>query len=324
MGALMMWIKQTISEQRKVLSDLFEPPMTNLAKQCIPVWSNLEKLDQLLFKQLATIPYSHLVYVIDKYGKQISANVSQEGIDDSSRGQDLSRRPYSVSLYPKRHFMLSSVYISHTTGNPCISAVQPVIDEQQFLGFIVADFNIQRLPLSVSSGRNPPLRFWQEQHKTEMKTQKQLTPRRINSLLDQRLDEVLVTLNRLITEHGIFHCTLHYSSGQAMLWHLDDPYQYHLYSAEQMLNPDMYLKYPHSGYSDHAVITEKDVKQVLERFRTLRLADDKVYLRSGSLNLFNGMVGLTFSCDGSQYVQVTDFLDKNLSFWFANEAVSVC
>lgn len=316
-----MWITQTIGEQRKVLSALFEPPMTNLAKQCIPVWSNLDKLDQLLFEQFATIPHSHLIYVVDKYGKQISANISQEKIDNDVRGQDLSRRPYSVSLYPKRHFMLSSVYISHTTGHPCISAVQPVIDEQQFLGFVVADFDIRRLPLSVSSEKNPPLRFWQEQHKAEIKAHKKVSSR-VNSLLDERLDDVLATLNRLVTEHGIFHCTLHYSSGQAMLWHSDDPYQYHLYSAEQMLNPEMYLKYPRSDYSERAVITEKEVKQVLERFRTLRLADDKVYLRSGSLNLVNGMVGLTFSCDGSQYMAATDFLDKNLSFWFTNQAAN--
>lgn len=314
-----MWIKQTIGEQRKVLATLFEPAMTNLAKQCISVWYNLDKLDQILFEQRSGIPYAHLVYAIDKYGKQISSNISQDGIDGRMRGQDLSRRPYSVSLYPKRHFTLSSVYISSTTGAPCMSAVQPVIDEQQFLGFIVADFDIRRLPLSVSSDvRNQPLRFWQEQHKSEL--QKQVS-KRVDSLLDTHVDEISVVLNRLITEHGIFHCTLHYSSGQAMLWHQDDPYRYHLYSTEQLLNPDLYHKYQaRNDYAKRAVISEREVKQVLEHFRTLRLADNKIYLRSGSINVINGMIGLTFSCDGSQYVAVNDFLNRNLSFWFTDQA----
>jgi hypothetical protein len=314
-----MWIKQTIGEQRKVLADLFEPAMTNLAKQSIAIWHNLDKLDQILFEQRPTIPYAHLIYAIDKYGKQISSNVSQDGIDCRMRGQDLSRRPYSVSLYPKRHFTLSSVYISNTTGAPCMSAVQPVIDEQQFLGFIVADFDIRRLPLSVSSDvRNQPLRFWQEQHKSEI--QKQVS-KRVDSLLDTHVDEISIILNRLIVEHGIFHCTLHYSSGQAMLWHLDEPYSYHLYNTEQLLNPELLHKYQvRNDYAKRAVVSEREVKQVLEHFRTLRLADNKIYLRSGSINVINGMVGLTFSCDGSQYVAVNDFLDRNLSFWFTDQA----
>jgi hypothetical protein len=29
----------------------------------------------------------------------------------------------------------------------------------------------------------------------------------------------------------------------------------------------------------------------------------------------NGMVGLTFSCDGSHYMSADEFLEKNLSFW---------
>jgi hypothetical protein len=51
-------------------------------------------------------------------------------------------------------------------------------------------------------------------------------------------------------------------------------------------------------------------------FRTLRFADDTVYLRAGSLNIINGMVGLNFSCDGSHYMRYDEFLDKNTEFWF--------
>ncbi len=74
--------------------------------------------------------------------------------------------------------------------------------------------------------------------------------------------------------------------------------------------------YRPSGYPDNALITIEQVKQVLDRFRTLRLTDETVYLRSGSINVMNGMIGLSFSCDGSQYMAVDVFLNKHLSFWF--------
>jgi hypothetical protein len=44
--------------------------------------------------------------------------------------------------------------------------------------------------------------------------------------------------------------------------------------------------------------------------------DETIYLRSGSLNIINGIVGLNFSCDGSHYMPVEDFLEKGGDFWF--------
>ena len=55
---------------------------------------------------------------------------------------------------------------------------------------------------------------------------------------------------------------------------------------------------------------------MFQQFKALRFADDTIYLRSGSLNVINGMVGLTFSCDGSHYMPVEEFLAKDDSFWF--------
>jgi hypothetical protein len=312
-----MWIKQTIGEQRKVLTALFEPVMLKLAKQCIRSWSKPEEIDKLLAQQFATIPHCHLLYAIDKFGRQISANVTIGGIDNNFRGQDLSRRPYSVSLYPKRHFMLSSIYISQVSGRPCISAVQPVMEDQHFLGFIVADFDIRHLPLSVSPSKSQSP-VWQQ--KTDHAV-RHVLQQRINSPLDQQVNTVSEVLYHLIQEHGVFHCTLHYASAQAMLWQRDDPYQYRLYSVDQLLFPEMYLAYPRCQYSDKATLSLKQVRQILERFRTLRLADENLYLRSGSLNIMNGMVGLSFSSDGSQYMPAEVFLNKDLAYWFGNDVI---
>ncbi len=40
----------------------------------------------------------------------------------------------------------------------------------------------------------------------------------------------------------------------------------------------------------------------------------------GSINIMNGMLGLTFSCDGSHYMPVEEFLEKNLAFWIGELA----
>jgi len=315
-----MWMKQTISEQRKLLTTWFEPAMLNLSKICVVVWPDLDSLDEILSRHFASIPHCHLVYAVDKFGKQISSNISANGIDTTYRDQDLSRRPYCVSLYPKRHFMLSSVYISQNTGCPCLSAVQPVIDERQnFFGFVVADFDIRRLPLSVKPPKATP--FPQQHHyKTPHKSSQ---PRRVTNLLDKYLSDIQGILNKLISEHGVFHCTLHYSSATAQLWQMDDPYQYCLYDVEQLLDPDMYQIYPRLPYSDKAKVSCREVQLVLEHFRILRLADESIYLRYGSLNIMNGMVGLSFSFDGSQYMSVPDFLNKDLSYWFEQAAMNV-
>jgi hypothetical protein len=53
---------------------------------------------------------------------------------------------------------------------------------------------------------------------------------------------------------------------------------------------------------------------ILEQFQLLRFMDENIYLRSGSLNIFNGMVGLNFSCDGSHYMSYREFLEKDIQF----------
>jgi hypothetical protein len=49
--------------------------------------------------------------------------------------------------------------------------------------------------------------------------------------------------------------------------------------------------------------------------RALRFMDETLYVRSVRLNIFRGIAGSTFSCDGSHYMPWQEFLDKNLAFW---------
>jgi len=318
-----MWIKPPIGEQRRILTSVFEPVMLDLSKHCAHIWSDVDQLDKMLCEQFYTVPHCQLLYALDKFGRQISSNISTDGINQRYRGQDLSRRPYSVSLYPKRHFMLSSVYISHPMGRPCISAVQPVIKEQQFLGFIVADFDINTLPFFSSQStqlQNNISSLWKPQETHRITTTRVFKPK--SSVFDHRLEEVTGILGKLIHERGIFHCMIHYSSAQILLWHMDNPFQYELWDAEHFLNEAL-QHYPLSHYTDKAVLAYTQVKKVLNHFRILRLANENIYLRSSSINIVNGLVGVSFSYEDSLYMPVEQFVSKDIRFWLGQAQLAV-
>ncbi len=138
---------------------------------------------------------------------------------------------------------------------------------------------------------------------------------RTDSLMDQRIDAVLDLLHELITVHGVFHGKLHFSSSRATLWLMSDPYRYRIHNITDLSDPALCMAYPRCPYPEQAVVPAARVREILETFKALRFMDETLYLRSGSLNIFNGIVGLTFSCDGSHYMPWDEFLDKNLGFW---------
>ena len=138
---------------------------------------------------------------------------------------------------------------------------------------------------------------------------------RVPSRLDEHIDSVHDTIYGLITAHGIFHTKIHYSSGRCSFWLLEDPYSYRIHVVEEIIDPDISLTYPLHAYPENAVLKPPQLRETLDEFKALRFADETIYLRSASINIMNGMLGLTFSCDGSHYMPVEEFLEKNLGFW---------
>lgn len=120
----------------------------------------------------------------------------------------------------------------------------------------------------------------------------------------------------LIVERGVFHGKLHFSSNRATVWLADDPFRYRLLGVEELVNPDLCLAYSPCAYPDIALVPAANVMPDLEQFRLLRFMDEQIYLRSGSLNIFNGLVGLNFSCDGTHYMDYREFLKKDIHFWY--------
>lgn len=135
---------------------------------------------------------------------------------------------------------------------------------------------------------------------------------RIASDFDRRLDEVLARTEALLREHGVFHAKIHFSSGQVTLWLLQDPMRYRVHIADEFLNPMFCLPYPRTPYTRLAAVPEAVVPQLLSEFKRLREQDQQIYLRAGSINVINGLVGLNFSCDGSHYLDYAEFLQTRL------------
>lgn len=309
-------MQQVISAKKAALAEAIDSPLEAIADALATLWPDVESLDKLLHVQKKTVPYSHLLYVIDVHGRQISANVSHEGMDSAWHGQDLSQRPYFSTSLPYRGMILSRAYLSDRSLQSCITAIHAVTREDQLLGFLAADFNISDLPANpltaVQSNK------WQQFRGDPAVRSTLFMQERVPSEMDQHLNELNILIDNLMGQHGVFHTKLHYSSGRCSLWLYDDPYHYRLHSVEEILNPEICLAYPQREYPTGARVAPEQILLVLEQMKNLRFADETLYLRSSSLNIMNGIVGLTFSCDGSHYIPVDEFLANSETFWFGN------
>jgi hypothetical protein len=308
----MTLIINSIEEQKTALSASLVAPMERLARLCAEVWPKKAALDRVLQDGLASIPLCRLVYALDPSGIQISANVSAQGLSERFYGQDLSQRPFMTNVLPSRGFILSDVYVSRGTERPTVTAVLAVIKEDRVVGFIAADFDLRDLPLGDAPHTVSP--GWRQIKGDPSIRQTVFMQQRSISDLDQHIDDVIATIDELMCERGIFHVQIHFSSSRATLWSMDDPFSYRVHVLEEIINPAVCLEFRKQAYPARATVRPEQVRLVLEKFRQLREADDVIYLRSGSLNVINGIVGLTFSCDGSHYIPADEFLSDECQF----------
>lgn len=132
---------------------------------------------------------------------------------------------------------------------------------------------------------------------------------------DKRLDDVLARVALMILGHGVFHAKLHFSTGQVTLWLVNDPLRYRVHAKEEFLDPDICLAYPLLPYTEEALVPTPEIPKVLAEFKRLRMQDNHIYLRSASLNVVNGLVGLNFSCDGSHYLSYAEFLSQAVQLY---------
>jgi hypothetical protein len=308
----MTLIVNSIEEQKLDLSAKLAAPMEQLARECAEVWPEKTSLDRVLQQGLTSIPLCKLLYALDPSGIQISANVAADKLYEHFFGQNLSQRPFMSNVLPSRGFILSDVYISRLTERPTITAVLAVLKDELVAGFIAADFYLRDLPLSDTHHNHATT--WRQIKGDPAIRQTVFMQQRAISDLDQHIDDVIATINELMCERGIFHVQIHFSSSRATLWSMDDPFSYTVHVLDEIINPAVCLEFRKQAYPARAIVRAEQVRQVLDKFRQLREADDVIYLRSGSLNIINGIIGLTFSCDGSHYIPAEEFLSDECKF----------
>lgn len=310
--------QQKIARKKFDFYNRYQQTLWQVAQNCVQVWKSADDLDQCLKQHLAEVPNCKMLYAIDCNGTQISSNIlGSDHINPAARGQDLSARPYIQDKDQQLEFNLSKVYISNSTLKPCITALHHVLDEDdEVLGCIAADFQIDDIEDEIKSEDLTSINeYWRQIKGDPAIRQNLFLQKRINSAMDQKIEQVHSIINNLMSERGIFHAKLHYSSSRATLWPYDTPYEYKLHVLDDIINPDICLAYTKQDYPTKTKVAAEDIPKVLERFIKLRNADETLYLRAGSINVMNSLVGLNFSCDGSHYMPVSEFLEKPLSFW---------
>lgn len=306
-------LQKSIQQQRQALRELLSAPLGQLAQQCAAVWGDRERLNVALAGALGTLSYCKHLYVMDGNCRQITDNVGHAGLL-AGFGRDRSGRPYVNGIDSGEPLVLSQSYMSLKQNRPSLTAVQVVRDEAgHLLGYIGAYFGLRDLPLTRELYEEP--RKWQQLKGDPSIRGTVFHQQRIESVMDQHLDTVLGVVAELMVCHGAFHVMLHFSSSRSVIWLLNDPFRYRLLSIDMLVDPNMCLAYPRIPYPADALVPAERVRTLLERFKDLRRMDEMFYLRSGTLNIFNGIVGLTFSCDGSHYVPYEEFLSTGQDFW---------
>ena len=307
-------LKESIARQRKDLSERMERPLKKTALLSSRAWGNRKKLDHILEYRIHRISHCLFLYALDAQGIQVSDNITPEGIITDDFGRDRSNRPYFENRTLDLDFTLSEAYISMRAKRPSLTAMHTVRDKEgKLLGYIGADFDLRDMPMTKAIYKDP--RSWLQIKGDPSIRETVFAQERSESLLDQNLDTVFGILIELMAVHGVFHIMLHFSSSRAVVWHYDDPYSYRLLDFESLIDPDICLAFPKHSYPKNALIPSERISEIWESFRQLRFFDETIYLRTGTVNIFNGIVGLTFSCDGSHYIPWDEFLNRDHVLW---------
>lgn len=309
----MSW-KDSIYQQREQLAQLLRDPLERLAEQCAPAWGEREALNQVLLAGFSSIPHCKFLYCVDTDGVQICDNMETAGLLQGHFGRDRSQRPYMKEAVPAWGFLLSDAYISMLNKRPSLTALQVVRRDGQVVGYLGADFDLRNLPANVARYEEPSA--WRQIKGDPSIRGNVMLQCRVESKMDETLEQSMSILEELMTERGVFQAVIHFSSSRATVWTLDDPYRYRMLDQDALADPDICLVYPAIEYPGDALVPKEDVPRILDTLKALRMADENIYLRMASINLFNGMISLTFSCDGSHYMRWDEFLGKNLGFWF--------
>jgi hypothetical protein len=306
--------KDAVYRQRVALAERLAQPLAVLATKCEPVWGDRDGLNRVLSESFATVPNGLFMYALDAQGIQLSDNVSADGLMPEHYGRDRSQRPYMREVVPAWGFLLSDAYLSLRVNRPSVTALQVVHRDDKVLGYVGVDFDLRDLP--VTSVLYEESAEWRQIKGDPAIRRSVFQQCRSESPMDRHLDVACAILESLMVEHGMFQTVIHFSSSRATVWFISDPFRYRILDHEALSDPNICMLYPAQVYPRDALIPSDSLAGIMNTLKKLRLTDETFYLRSASINIFNGMISLTFSCDGSHYMSWQEFLDKDELFWF--------
>ncbi|MFW2439827.1 MAG: hypothetical protein ACN4GR_10685 [Arenicellales bacterium] len=138
---------------------------------------------------------------------------------------------------------------------------------------------------------------------------------RVGSQFDSEINRIHNIVYALLSSKGAFHVKIHYSSSQLTCWFADDAFRYRVYVKEEVLDPGFLDQFRDCSIAHlQPVIDSDDTLAILNEFRRLRMTDQTIYMRNGSINRINGLIGMTFSCDGAHYIDHKTFFEKLETF----------
>lgn len=305
----------TIAHQQGLFCSWVSTPLQAIAEQCATEWfekgESSEELTATLQESMRQIPQYALCYLLSPQGVMLTPTISHTGCEQADLGKDVSLRPYFLEWNGDREFFLSHPYTSTKTNLPCMTALQAVRVEGEIVAIIAIDFDGGGKVQSFN-------RFVPKEH-TQVKgdpsiRQQLFAQTRTITLMEEQIDEANRHAAWMLLHHGAFYVQLHYSRSTATVRFTEKPYHDSIFTLEQLLNSNTANRQPMSAFS---VISPEQIMPVFELFKSLRLADENIYMRSGSLNVVTGMVELNFSCDGTHYLPVAEFLEKSAAFWLS-------
>ncbi len=113
--------------------------------------SDPEQLRSIVTRLHQSYPFVELLYCLDERGVQTTLSAAAPGIDDSKRtepglGSDRSNRAYyTTAINSEKISTVTAPYLSNATHQLAISAVQRYTTVEDKAGFLVINFNLEKL-----------------------------------------------------------------------------------------------------------------------------------------------------------------------------------
>ncbi len=308
----------TIAHQQGLFCSWISTPLKTIAEQCALEWleqgCSTRQLTTTLQESMRQIPQYALCYLLSPQGVMLTPTISHTGCEEADLGKDVSLRPYFLEWSDDRDFFLSHPYTSTKTNLPCMTALQAVRIEEELVAIIAIDFD--------GGGKAQLFNQFVPKAHTQVKgdpsiRQQLFAQTRAITPMEEQIDIANRHAAWMLLHHGAFYVQLRYSRSTATVRFVDNPYHDSIFTLDQLLQSNTPNRQPMSALS---TVSAEQILPVFELFKSLRLADENIYLRSGSLNLVTGMVELNFSCDGTHYLPVAEFLEKSAAFWLSGSA----